>query len=139
MGISKATLLLLFLLSSGKSLFPSACVGEMGARYLKVLCYANGSPNPCVTTYMNNGQELLMNKVRAVVAMVFTGNTRRTTALVSAWVSNAQHLPICQMAKNGDTLNKKAAKKTWVSLVSAGFYPKIVGCWFFCLFFLCNR
>lgn len=106
MGISKATLLLLFLLSSGKSLFPSACVGEMGARYLKVLCYANGSPNPGVTTYMNNGQELLMNKVRAVVAMVFTGNTRRTTALVSAWVSNAQHLPICQMAKNGDTLNK---------------------------------
>lgn len=35
---------------------------------------------------MDNGQELLENKVRAVIAMVFAADTRKILALVSAWL-----------------------------------------------------
>jgi len=58
-------------------------------------------------------QELLVNKVRAVVYLELIGGTRRITALVSAQEPNGQNLPTCQMARNGDTFTSspKASEK----------------------------
>lgn len=51
MGISKAAFLFIFLLSSGKSPLPSACLGETGAKHKQVPRGEGRSLSQCATHF----------------------------------------------------------------------------------------
>ena len=118
MRISKAAFLFLFLLSSGKSPLPSACLGEIRAKRLQAPFGEGRSPNPCVATYLDNDGFGASWPARVAVeqsescgcsSVVFVRDTRRATALVSAWGTNGS-LQTCLMARNGDTFGKQPFK-----------------------------
>lgn len=104
MGISKAALLFLLVLSSGKSPLPSTCMGEMGAKCLQAPCCEDGSRNPCITTYLDEGGFGAYWSARIAVEQsescgcsgMFVRDMRRATTLVCAWEQMAS---ICQHAK----------------------------------------
>lgn len=123
MGISKAALLLLFPLISGKSPLPSACLGEMGAKHLQAPFGEGRSANLCVSTEMVDDDldddafgacwpaRVAVEQSKSCVCsgVVFVRDTRRATALVSAWGTNGS-LQKCFMARNGGSLAKQLVK-----------------------------
>uniref|UniRef100_A0A8C2SVL4 Plasminogen-like n=1 Tax=Coturnix japonica TaxID=93934 RepID=A0A8C2SVL4_COTJA len=82
MGISKATLLLLFLFSTGKSLFPSAYVGEMGAKHLKIPCCASECAEKCDAERNFNCRAFLFTK-KKLQCLTLAENRKTTVAFHS--------------------------------------------------------
>lgn len=142
MGISKGAFLFLFLLSSGKSPLPSTCPGEMGAKCLQAPFGEGRSPNPCVATHLDDDGFGACWPARVAVeqskscgcsSVVFVRDARKATALVSAWGTNGSLQPWPEMgAPLESSLNQSPAAKTWLSLVSAAFFPRVVSFLCYC-------